>query len=151
MEGSKMSQTEYNLKAIMHSAYDTPHKLYNISGKLNYDGIKTIAHDFIDNSPYHESIGAKVYPDNDDNLSNSHVKLISVNRCGLSNWKLSNEILGACFKLYDIILLQETCTSSGDVISLNVHEYYNFSRKYKQHLAVKNSVGLGVFIKSTLA
>ena len=32
MEGSKMSQTEYNLKAIMYSAYDTPHKLYNISG-----------------------------------------------------------------------------------------------------------------------
>ena len=32
MEGSDMSQTEYNLKAIMYSAYDTPHKLYNISG-----------------------------------------------------------------------------------------------------------------------
>ena len=32
MEGSKMSKTEYNLKAIMYSAYDTPHKLRNISG-----------------------------------------------------------------------------------------------------------------------
>ena len=32
MEGSKMYQTEYNLKAIMYSAYVAPHKLYNISG-----------------------------------------------------------------------------------------------------------------------
>ena len=34
MEGSKMSKTEYDLKAIMYSAYDTPHKLYNISVNL---------------------------------------------------------------------------------------------------------------------
>ena len=32
MEGSKMSKTEYDLKAIMYYVYDTPHKLYNISG-----------------------------------------------------------------------------------------------------------------------
>ena len=31
MEGSKMSKTEYDLKAIMYSAYDTPHKLRHIS------------------------------------------------------------------------------------------------------------------------
>ena len=35
MEGSKMSTTEYDLKAIMYSAYDTPHKLCNISGNQN--------------------------------------------------------------------------------------------------------------------
>ena len=34
MEGSKMSKTEYDLKDLMYSAYDTPHKLYNISGNL---------------------------------------------------------------------------------------------------------------------
>ena len=34
MEGSKMLKTKYDLKAIMYSAYDTPHKLYNISGNL---------------------------------------------------------------------------------------------------------------------
>ena len=27
-----MSKTEYDLKAIIYSTYDTPHKLYNISG-----------------------------------------------------------------------------------------------------------------------
>ena len=30
MEGSKMSETEYNLKAKMYPAYDTRHKLCNI-------------------------------------------------------------------------------------------------------------------------
>ena len=28
--GSKMSQTEYDLKALIYPAYDTPHKLYNM-------------------------------------------------------------------------------------------------------------------------
>ena len=32
MENNKMSKIEYDLKAIMYSAYDTPHKLCNISG-----------------------------------------------------------------------------------------------------------------------
>ena len=32
MEGGEMSKTEYDLKATMYSAYDTPHKLCNISG-----------------------------------------------------------------------------------------------------------------------
>ena len=27
MEGSEMSKTEYDLKAIMYSAYDAPHKV----------------------------------------------------------------------------------------------------------------------------
>ena len=31
MEGSKMSKTEYDLKAIIYSAYDTPHKLCDIN------------------------------------------------------------------------------------------------------------------------
>ena len=34
---SKMSKTEYDLKAIMYSAYDTPHKLFN---KRGYESIR---------------------------------------------------------------------------------------------------------------
>ena len=34
MDGSKMSKPEYDVKAIMYSAYDTPHKLYNMRGYL---------------------------------------------------------------------------------------------------------------------
>ena len=30
MEGGKMFKTEYDLKAIMYSAYNTPHKVHNI-------------------------------------------------------------------------------------------------------------------------
>ena len=32
MDGSKMSRTEYDIKAIMYPAYFTPHKLCNIRG-----------------------------------------------------------------------------------------------------------------------
>ena len=32
MEDSKMSKIEYDLKAMMYSAYDTPYKLCNING-----------------------------------------------------------------------------------------------------------------------
>ena len=35
MGGSKMFKTEYDLKAIMYPAYDTPHKLCNIRGNEN--------------------------------------------------------------------------------------------------------------------
>ena len=35
MVGSKMYNTEYDLKAIMYPAYDTPHKLCNIRGNWN--------------------------------------------------------------------------------------------------------------------
>ena len=34
-EGSKMFKTEYDLKALMYSAYNPPHKVYN-RWKLNY-------------------------------------------------------------------------------------------------------------------
>ena len=32
MGGSKMSKTEYDLKATIYPAYETPHKLCNIRG-----------------------------------------------------------------------------------------------------------------------
>ena len=35
MVGSKMSKTEYDLKAILYPAYDTPHKLCNIGENQN--------------------------------------------------------------------------------------------------------------------
>ena len=35
MVDSKMSKTEYDLKAIMYPAYDKPHKLCNIRGNQN--------------------------------------------------------------------------------------------------------------------
>ena len=35
MVGSKMSKAEYDPRAIMYPAYDTPHKLCNIRGNRN--------------------------------------------------------------------------------------------------------------------
>ena len=35
MGGSKMFKTEYDFKAIIYPAYDTPHKLCNIRGNEN--------------------------------------------------------------------------------------------------------------------
>ena len=43
IEGSKMSKTEYDHKAIMYSAYDVPHKLCNISGKLDHQATQITA------------------------------------------------------------------------------------------------------------
>ena len=34
MGGSKMSETEYDLRVIMYPAYGTPHKLHNIRENL---------------------------------------------------------------------------------------------------------------------
>ena len=42
MEGSKVSKTEYDLKAILYSAYYTPHKLLveiRLSGNPDYHPI----------------------------------------------------------------------------------------------------------------
>ena len=36
MIGSIMSNTEYDLKAMMYPAYDTPHKLWNIRGNYKF-------------------------------------------------------------------------------------------------------------------
>ena len=43
MEGSKMSKTEYDLKAIMYSAYDKPHKL-QYKWEFNYPAIRITTH-----------------------------------------------------------------------------------------------------------
>ena len=36
MAGSKISKTEYDLKAMMYPVYDTPHKLCNIRGNKKF-------------------------------------------------------------------------------------------------------------------
>ena len=36
MVGSKISKTDYDLKAMIYPAFDTPHKLGNIRGYENF-------------------------------------------------------------------------------------------------------------------
>ena len=79
-----------------------------------------------------------------------HVKVLSMNICGLSQWKLDDDVLGNHFKNYDIILLQETWSAEGDNFYLSGYTFYNFPRKYRHKLSLWNSGGLGVFIKHTV-
>ena len=72
-----------------------------------------------------------------------------MNICGLYEWKLT-DVLGAHLKKYEITLLQETWSAEGDVFYRDDYTYYNFPRKCHK-LSMRNSGGLGVFIKHTVA
>ena len=62
-----------------------------------------------------------------------------MNICGLYEWKLADDVVGAHLKKYDIILLQETWSAEGDVFYLNGYKYYNFPRKHRHKLSMCNS------------
>ena len=66
MVGSKMSKTEYDLKAIMYPAYDTPHKLR--SGTVVYCDFS-----FICQSNAHTKIGVEIWITNICSLSQDSV------------------------------------------------------------------------------
>ena len=73
-----------------------------------------------------------------------------MNICGLSEWKLADEILGIHFKRYDIILLQETWAAEGDEFYLDDYVFHNFPRKYRHKLSIRNSGGLCVYINRVI-
>ena len=70
-----------------------------------------------------------------------------MNICGLCEWKLSDDVLGTHFKKFDIILLQETWSAAGDEFHLDGYTFFNFPRKYRHKLSIRNSGGLGVFLR----
>ena len=57
MEGSKMSKAEYDLKGIMYSVYDTPHKLcsWKFDQKCN-----CFKHITCNENYYHRTPGGKI-------------------------------------------------------------------------------------------
>ena len=122
----------------------------------HYDAIKPIcAHgDIIHNS---ESVFADFPPcdmvdTRGKRVSNdTHVKILSMNICGLCEWKLADDVLGTHFKKFDIILFQETWSAAGDEFSLDGYVFFNFPRKYSHQLSIRNSGGLGVFLKIGLS
>ena len=79
-----------------------------------------------------------------------HVKVLSMNICGLSKWKFDDDVLWNHFKNSDIIILPETWSAEGDNFCLSVYTFYNFPRKYHHKLSLRNSGGLGVFINHTV-
>ena len=105
-----------------------------------------------------------------------HVKILSMNICGLYQWKLADDGLGAQLKKYDIVLLQETWSAEGDVFYLDGYTYHIFPKNIVTNCPCGETcfiwmvihiitfpknivtncpcvilVGLGVFIKHTVA
>ena len=78
------------------------------------------------------------------------VKILSMNICGISDWKLADDIFGLQFKRFDIILLQETWSAEGDDFCLEGYEFHNFPRKNRHKWSVRNSGGLGIFVNHNL-
>ena len=60
---------------------------------------------------------------------------------------MSDDVLGTHFKKFDIILLQETWSAAGDEFNLDGYIFFNFPRKYRHKLSIRNSSGLCVFFK----
>ena len=90
------------------------------------------------------------HPVNDSRNSMKYVKVLSWNIHGLSQDKLSDDILGTMLKGYDIILLSETWASDHDDFVLEGFEYHNYPRKCMHLNGARNSGGLGVFIRQSI-
>ena len=90
------------------------------------------------------------HPVNDSRNSMKYVKILSWNIHGLSQDKLSDDILGTMLKGYDIILLSETWASDLDDFVLEGFEYHNYPRKCMHLNGARNSGGLGVFIRQSI-
>ena len=102
-----------------------------------------------------DKIGVVNQDDNSDSdircTNVNHVKILSMNICGLYDWKLEDGLLGSHFKKHDVILLQETWSNEGEEFHLDGYIFYNFPRKYRCKPSLRNSGGLGVFIRRDIA
>ena len=122
----------------------------------HYDGVKPIIPEYKKHeyrNPSNMSDAAHCRDSMASNLNGStreSVRVLSMNVCGLSDWKPADDILRSHFKQYDIILLQETWSAEGDEFYLEGYELHNFLRKYRHKLSVRNSGGLGIFISERL-
>ena len=76
--------------------------------------------------------------------------MLSWNINGLTNDKLSDDILGNFFKKLDIILLIETWTSDNAEIELKGFTFYNYPRKYRHPNAKRDSGGIGIFVRDDI-
>ena len=83
-------------------------------------------------------------------ITHGCINILFWNIHGLSQDKLSDNILGNVLKKYDIILLSETWASDQDEFALDGFEYHNYPRKHIHPNGKRNSGGLGVFIRQTI-
>ena len=86
-----------------------------------------------------------------ESLTNEPLRILFWNVNGLTQDKLHDDILGKLFKEYDIILLSETWANELGYFGLSGFNYLNYPRKYSHPNCKRNSGGLGIFIKTSLA
>ena len=86
-----------------------------------------------------------------ESLTNESLRILFWNVNGLTQDKLHDDILGKLFKEYDIVLLSETWANEQDYFGLSGFNYLNYPRKYSHPNCKRNSGGLEIFIKTSLA
>ena len=77
------------------------------------------------------------------------VTCCSWNINGLTESKLHDDILVGFLKTHDIILLTETWTSETDSFFLDGYIFHNYPRNFKHHNALRNSGGIGIFVRKS--
>ena len=77
--------------------------------------------------------------------------IVTVIDYGLSQYKLSDDILGNFLSSFDIILLSETWATDDDVFELEGFTFHNYARQMKHCDARRISGGLGIFIRNAIA
>ena len=78
------------------------------------------------------------------------VKILSMNICGIFDWKQADDLFGLQFKRVDMILLQETWSAEGYDFCLEGYEFHIFPRQNRHKWSVRNSSGLGIFVNHNL-
>ena len=86
-----------------------------------------------------------------DNSVFSDIKFLVWNINGLSDFKLCDDVAGNLMRNFDIILLCETWAGIEDEFVLDGYRYFNYPRRFRHKNAKRNSGGLGIFIRESIA
>lgn len=79
-----------------------------------------------------------------------NIKVCCWNMNGLTQEKLSKDLIGGYLSDFDIVLLCETWTAADDIYELQGYTFYNYPRPFKHHNARRCSGGLGIFIRDNI-
>ena len=69
---------------------------------------------------------------------------------GLTQTKLSTDLIGDYLSVFDLILLCETWAADDDNYELQGYTFYNYLRPFKHHNTRRCSGGLGIFTRNSI-
>ena len=78
------------------------------------------------------------------------IKICCWNLNGLTQTKLSKDLIGDYLSMFDLILLCETWAADDDNYELQGYTFYNYPRPFKHNNARRCSGGLGIFIRNSI-